>query len=299
MCRQCNRNYECFVSPEEQNFIWKSYISSITPNWVMDPFPLERLPRELRDGIYDKALVHEEYAITSKVQSKTPCKDRSTVAGAAGAGAGAQQSNNNAMDVDGEDNLSQLEHLPLGLSATVRYRAPTNALLACRWMRKECEERAAGWKTLVLKDSDLYNFHHIILPEQVTGVLFLELYLILFCHSCPFMNHEGEGSCRATAEIARHKSWIGDMLQQLSCLRSFSIFVHLAHSDFVPGQKTKLPCEDLVECKLRELTALPRLKELVLYRYKFDEHQNFDGSKDLVSRWKPESAERFDRASLT
>lgn len=296
MCRQCTRHYECFLSPEERNTIWKSYISSVTPNWVMDPFPLERLPRELRDGIFDKALVEEEYVITSKVQSKAPCKEREAVAGAAGAG----QSNNDAMDVDGEEGLPQLEHLPLGLTAAVKNRAPTNALLACRWMKEECEERAAGWKTLVLKDSDLYNFHHITLPPPVTGVLFLELYLILFCHSCPFMNHESEGSCRATAEIARHKSWIADTLAQLTHLRFVSIFVHLAHSDFVPGQKAKLPCEDLVERKLKELKALPRLKELVLYRYKFDEHQTFEGSKDLVSRWKPEPAvERIERASLT
>lgn len=286
------RPYETFLSSEERSLIWDTYISSVSPNWTLTPFPMGNLPRELRDNVWDHTLLEEGHDISAQVRLREDCKDRDSVVD----GDDGPQQANDAMDLD--EGLPSRSKEPVGLKASVRWMAAPNVLNTSASVKKECEERANHCKTLVLQDSDLYSFQHVVLPPAFTSVLWLEICLILFCHSCPFMNHESEGNCRATAEISRHKSWIEDVLEQLPQLRAFSVFVHLAHSDFVLGQKTKLPCEDLVELKLRVLKEMPKLKELVLYRYKFDDYMHLDGPKDLVSRWKPEPVERVDRAGL-
>ena len=187
----------------------------------------------------------------------------------------------------------------VGLDVTIKFTTPQNIQEVGGAFGRECEKRAAHWKTLIMRDSDSYNFEHIILPESVTSVRHAELYLLLFCHSCPVMTHETEGHCRAVSELAKHKSWIDDMLAQLTNLRSLRVFVHLAHDTFVAGKKMKLPCERLVRAKIHELQSLPHVTEVMVYGYKFDGTKSFDGPKDLIMEWRPkELKETIDRSRL-
>lgn len=295
MCRGCEQPpYESFLSPDDHDLIWNTYISATMPTWSdRTPFLQQSIPREVRDNIWEWALDEECCDITRDVHTKVPCKDRDSVID----GDDTQPQSSDPMDIDsGQPPRGQ----PLqGLRVSTRRNPLPNVLQGLNQsMRQEYEERADNCRTLEFRDSDLYNFNLLALPGKVAGVLWAHFYLILFCHSCVFMNHQSEHNCRATMEIAQHKSWVEDVLAQLPHLRSVSIFVHLAHSDFVLGKKVKVPCEVLVERKLEELRSLPGVKEVVVYRYKFDEYPNFDGPKELVSRWRPERKDSVDRESL-
>lgn len=285
MCRDSEYPYERFLHPDDRSSFRNHYISSIIPNWTMGALRLNDFPQEILDQILDNTLPLEEYDISSllalKVQSIGEEDRDSALDG------NAPPAVDDAMEVD--EGGGPAKPPPTGLRAGVRYHPDSNILCASRPLHNAYQKRAKSLQTLVLTDSEAYNFQRIVLPLQITGVLWLELYLILFCHSCPF--HDCEGHCRAAAEITRHKEWVEDVLMQLPYLRGVRIFVHLANSDFIPGQKNKLPCESLVEGKLLQLKDLSKVDELIFYRLKFEEERVFYGPKDLVCHWKPESVE--------
>lgn len=257
---------------------------------------LLRLPSELRDAIFDHALVE---ASTIKLTAKEMPPDTE----------------------DGPTNLPQILHsiapmlhhnpvLPLtplapnedvgldvptaddetpaepGLRASVRFRTPLNLMLASKTVQRESSDRSEKALTLVLKDSEHYAFQHIILPKQARHVRWAELHLILFCHNCPLLPHTDDRFCQAASEIQSHRLWIDDLLTtQLLNLRSLDVCAYLCCCTSSKRAKDRVRCEKIVEKKIATLLSLPKLRKLTLSRIDKKALPDFDGPQTLLMEW--------------
>ncbi|KAK3714665.1 hypothetical protein LTR37_007645 [Vermiconidia calcicola] len=235
-------------------------------------FRIFDLPRELRDNIYDHALVQ---TTKLKLESKQAPRidevfERETVPNPVIATGG----------VTTPASLTAL-HRP-ALHATIMFRPSMNIMLASRQIKKEYEERAKPVTTLVLRDHHEYAFQPIELPPAAKKVQAVELRLIMFCHMCAWAAHENDQTCHAAGELAQHQKWIAALLPQVTQPRSLEIHAHICHDKYKSGKKERPPCEPIVHNKLRELETLEGLKYLALYEYEYAQNQELTGPKELV-----------------
>ncbi|KAK3720841.1 hypothetical protein LTR37_003504 [Vermiconidia calcicola] len=235
-------------------------------------FRIFDLPRELRDNIYDHALVQ-----TTKLKlesKKTPRIDevfeRETLPNPVVAMGG----------VTTPASLIAL-HRP-ALHATIMFRPSMNIMLVSRQIKKEYEERAKRVTTLVLRDHHEYDFQPIELPSAAKKVQAVELRLIMFCHMCPYAIHTNDQNCHAAGELAQHQKWITALLPQVTQPHSLEIHAHICHDKYKSGKKERPPCEPIVHKKLRELETLEGLKYLALYEYEYAQNQELTGPKEMV-----------------
>ena len=238
------------------------------------PFRIFKLPVELRDQIYDEALVDvSTFTITPK---KNDSSDTN--------GDSAQNTTRpeGMLDeiLEGGPNPK-----PQDLHASVKFRPNTNMLLGSRRLKQEYEARAKKFLTLVLKDNDRYSFQVFTLPEPAQKAYYAELHLILFCHLGSMHPHGDNMTCQASYETSQHRDWIEDLLEQLPNLRSFSIHAYLCYDKYDSAKKEKFPCEGIVKRKIDQLFDLPKLEELVLYRYDFQAKPDLDGPKVPILKW--------------
>lgn len=236
---------------------------------------LRDLPRELRDHILHFALNEKETALNVELAVKN------------------DGINGHVPEArDGDTSESDKPRL----RASIRNRASTNILLACQSLSTEYEDRARQAMVLILRDSDRYAFQCVILPDWVKGaVRTLELHLILFDYTChlsippPY----DESDCQATQEVSAHRTWVEDVIAQMTSLKSLYIDAYLSTCPACTEDKEKkLPCGKLVEAKLHELRRLPKLKALTLYKYKYKEAVGFDGPKHMIREWSAKEEKR-------
>ena len=249
-------------------------ITSMVLSRYEDPFVIFSMPRELRDSIYDNALV-DEATFKLGIKLKTTSSE-----------VGEQVPV--PRPEDALDELPALtEMLYPELRASVRFRASITMLLACKALREEYEERAKQAMVLVLRDSEKYSFQFVTLPDGAKEVQHAELHLILFCHSCPagFITHFEERDCQAADEVTQHRTWIEDVLSQLSKLQSLCIHAYLCSCRYKLGSKGKFPCEKIVLAKIDELRDLANLKELTLCKYDFKAAPDLNGPKEMILEW--------------
>lgn len=120
-----------------------AYYTSLHANYPSRCFRLWDLPRELRDAIYDYALMEQS---TFKVSGRLPTPP-------------AEDDSDRDATPRPEDAVDQaLESDPPspGIQATISYRASTNMLLAGRVLKQEYEERAQNAMKITLSDHDRY-----------------------------------------------------------------------------------------------------------------------------------------------
>ena len=259
-------------APKSTSITEDPYLVSVEATYPARPFRLFDLPRELRDTIYDYALV--DHAIF-KLETKS---------GPLG---------NEIADRDltprPEDALDEGAEAPAvllpSLQASIRSRAATNLLLADKAMKQEYEERVRQAMIVVLKDNDRYAFQPVTLPEQAKKAQNLELHLILFCHLCPTVPHLDEKTCHAALELEQHRTWIDKLLPEMKELRSLAIHTYICYDKYKPDSKQKLPCERIIAPKFDGFKLLPKVKKLTLSRYDFSAHPDLDGPKVIVSEW--------------
>lgn len=295
MCTDCEEHespYRRFLSLADREAML-AYVSSMRPP-TPDPTPrlLQDLPTELRDNVFDHSLRQEEDAVVLDRQPRVHIRDDNVM------GDAASQELEGEMEVD--HGPLPVNRSPSALRAGLSH-SPDPVLMEALHhtrMQSDYSDRARRRRTLIIKDSDMFDFHKVAVPKYAMDVRWLVCYLVCFCHSCIFLTHDSEQTCRATSEIASHKTWIEDLLQQLKQLRAFTILLHLAHHDCVPGQTGKLPCEELLGRKLEALKELPKLQKLVVYRYRYQGAEDFGGEKDFLSEWQPELADRVARADF-
>lgn len=167
--------------------------------------------------------------------------------------------------------------------------------LSSKKMRQECGERSKQAMILKLKDSELYGFQEVTLPEQAQGLLWAEIHLILFCYDHPRFTHSEDKLCNAVGEVAKHRRWIEKLVTtQLSELRSFSIHAHLCYCDRRGGYRveTAAPCEAFISKTVMSLSSLPKLKELTLCKLDFHASPDLEGPKAVVLKWSSEKKDR-------
>ena len=249
-----------------------AYLESLEATWPARPFPLFDLPRELRDNIYDYALVENStFQLISQASRRSDDEaDRDVTPRP-------------------EDALDESLGPPAPpvpcLTASVKLRASTNLLLAGSSLKQEYEERAKQNMVVVLKDHDHYGFQPVKFPEQATTLQNLELHLVLFCHDCLLGNRVEEKSCHAAGELNSHRAWIEKLLPELKELRSLTIHAYLAHDRYRTGSKDKIPCERIVEPKFQQLRQLPNVKKLTLCKYDYHSNPDLDGPKAVIFEW--------------
>ena len=116
-----------------------AYFMSLHAHYPARPFRLFDLPRELRDLIYDHALVD---AASFKLSSRVPKPSDDSAEREA-----------TPRPEDALDEAHNGSDLPSpGIQATVKYRASTNILLASKALKREYEERAQHGMRVVLTD---------------------------------------------------------------------------------------------------------------------------------------------------
>ena len=219
-------------SPSEDD-----YFTSIHAHYPRRPFRLWDLPRELRDTIYDYALV-ETASFKVSGRSPSPSED--------GAERDATSRPEDALDEAHEGTEPQNP----AMQATIKYRASTNILLASQSLKQEYEERVENAMKVVLTDTDRFAFQPINLPHQATKVQNFELHLIFFCHSCNAMSHLSERTCHAALELNQHRIWIDKLLPELTDLRSLAIHAYISHDRYHSESKQKIPCEGVCACQV-------------------------------------------------
>jgi hypothetical protein len=116
-----------------------AYFMSLHAHYPGRPFRLWDLPRELRDLIYDFALVEAaKFKLTSR--APTPSEDSA-------------ERDPTPRPEDALDEAHEGSDPPSpGIQATVKYRAATNILLANKSLKREYEERAQHGMKVVLTD---------------------------------------------------------------------------------------------------------------------------------------------------
>lgn len=116
-----------------------AYFMSLHAHYPGRPFRLWDLPRELRDLIYDYALVD---AATFKLSSRVPKPSDDS-----------SERDTTPRPEDALDEAHEGSNQPSpGIQATVKYRASTNILLASKSLKREYEERAQHGMRVVLTD---------------------------------------------------------------------------------------------------------------------------------------------------
>ncbi len=281
----------------------------ITPEQSKEHFVLERppvrcfrlndLPQELKDNIYDHALVEETtFNLIDKDDKAKPAQVSSSTERATDE----VMADANALPVD-EGVMMGGTH-QAAPRATMRFRADTNILLANKLISQEYKKRARASMQLILKDHHEYSFQPVRLSHHAKDVRSLDLYLILFCHTCPLHPHLSSHDCNAKVEVQNHRQWIDNLLAQMQQLRHLRIFAHICHGGFKLGDKTKLPCEEILKATIRRNRAersrsaskdvqsrdgwleLKGLRRFVLYRAHFDTNKNeMDGPKEVLFDW--------------
>jgi hypothetical protein len=250
-----------------------AYFISLHAHYPSRPFRLWDLPRELRDAIYDYALVENA---SFKVSSRSPSPSED------GAEREATSRPEDALDEAHEETEPQAP----AMQATIKHRASTNILLAGQSLKREYEERVENAMKVVLTDTDRFAFQPINLPHQATKVHNFELHLILFCHSCNTMSHFDEKTCHAALELNQHRIWIDKLLPQLTELRSLAVHAYISHDRYRSESKQKIPCERVVLPKFQEMRrSLPQVKNLLLYKYDYNGYPDLDGPKAIVWEW--------------
>ena len=241
------------------------YLTSLEATYPPRPFRLFDLPRELRDNIYDSALVENATF---------------TLEGKAGAAGDATSRPEDALD----EPVEPPSELP-SLNASVKFRASTNLLLAGHSLRHEYEERAKQSMIIILKDNDRYAFQPISLPEHATKVQNLELHLICFCHLCPTISHIDDKTCHAALELEQHRLWIDKLLPDLKELKALAVHAYICHDRYKPDSKHRLPCERIVATKFAGFQSVPKAKKLTLSRYDFQANPDLNGPKAIILEW--------------
>ena len=255
-------------SPSEE-----AYFISHHAQYPRRPFRLWDLPRELRDAIYDYALVENA---SFKVSGRSPSPSQE------GAERDATPRPEDALDETHEEAEPQSP----AMQATIKYRASTNILLASQSLKREYEERVQNAMKVVLTDTDRFAFQPINLPYQATMVRNFELHLILFCHSCNTMSHFDEKTCHAALELNQHRIWIDKLMPELTDLRSLTVHAYISHDRYRSDSKQKIPCERVVLAKFQEMRrSLPEVKNLSLYKYDYNGYPELNGPKAVVWEW--------------
>ena len=254
-------------SPSEE-----SYYTSLHASYPSRPFRLWDLPRELRDAIYDYALVEQS---TFKVSTRTPPPPNEAN----------PENDATPRPEDALDEASGEEPPSPGIQATIKYRPCTNMLLAGQVLKREYEERAQNAMKITLADHDRYAFQSFKLPEQATKIHNFELHLILFCHACNAMSHFDEKTCHAALELKQHQIWIEKLLPELTNLRSLAVHAYISHDRYRSDSKQKIPCERVVLNKFQEIQRLSKATNLYLYKYDYNGYPELDGPKAILWEW--------------
>ena len=149
----------------------------------------------------------------------------------------------------------------------------------------EYRARAKYFGTLVLSDHDQYSFQFFTVPDEAKEVWWLDLHIILFCHMG--VTHAGgtPATCQAVSEVTEHRRWIENVLAQLPKLKGVTIHAYLCHHTYLFGSRVRVPCEGIIERKVLELTNLPKIKELSLYKYEFSAKPDLTGPRMLMVHW--------------
>jgi hypothetical protein len=256
----------------------EEYFMSDRPPVEHPPFRLNDLPRELRDNIFDHALIEDTTFSLTEKETKDQEAEHVEIA--------ERDTDTPMPDADPLDEALSLPPLAVPtLHASMRFHADVNILLANKQMKEEYEKRAKPTMELVLKDHQDYSFQQVTLPAHAKEVRTLEIHLILFCHNCPISAHTGEDSCHAAMELRNHRSWIEKLLPQMEQLRNLSIFAHICHDTFKLGDKLKLPCEAIVKTKVKDVLMWKGMKRFVIYRYDFSPRQDLEGPKEMIYEW--------------
>ena len=176
--------------------------------------------------------------------------------------------------------------LPNGPHAIVRFRAATDLLLASKKVREDYKDRADRNMQLLLRDHAQYRFKLVQLPEQARVATVVELHIILFCHHCENCSYRCDvEDSKAAQEVEDHRPWIVDLLSQLTRLRALYVHSYLCYDKYRANSTETVPCQGAVERKIEELFQLPKLKELILYRYDYTSNPGFDGPKEAILKW--------------
>lgn len=249
-----------------------SYYTSLHASYPSRPFRLFDLPREMRDAIYDYALVDQS---TFKVSTRAPPPPSEN----------SPETDATPRPEDAVDEVGDVEPPSPGIQATIKYRPCTNMLLASQDLKREYEERAQKAMKITLADHDRYAFQAFKLPEQATRVHSFELHLILFCHSCNTISHLDEKTCHATLELNQHQMWIDKLLPELTSLRTLAVHAYISHDRYRSESKQRIPCELVVLNKFQEMRSIDKVKNLYLYKYDYNCYPDLDGPKATVWEW--------------
>lgn len=238
-------------------------------------FPIFKLPRELRDNIWEHALKTE---IPLQLLSKDSARNVRS----------GERADNVLPRPDPSDDASTSASAAIRQSdirASIQSGPLVNMLLLNKAQSKEYLDRAQAAMTLVLKDNEYYNFQPFSLPEPIQGVHYAALHIVLFCHRCTLMPHTSGLTCHATTELLCHQIWIGDLLCTLKKLKSLDIHIYICHEGHDVNGKAKLPCEPFVRRKVQELFGLPKLKHLTLCKYDWAVQPDLSGPRKMLMEW--------------
>ena len=253
------------------------------------PTPVLMFPRELRDHIYDDMLANSYSGPLKFKQKSKPQAIQEDVREA-------------TADLDNDDSASEASTTTpererhVQLKSHVRHYAtpqPPAERVNQIW-EQEYLERAEKHMTLVIQDSETYSFQKFVVPDQFTTIHHVELHLILFCHTCPYMSHQGERTCQAANEVNRHMGWIKDVLPQFTDLQSLTIRAYLCHQCIGMDSKQPSACETIATKKVEDFLTLKDgedgkhgypLKSLVLYTHNYLAKQDFSGTKKCLMAW--------------
>lgn len=258
-----------------------AYFSSLHAQYPSRPFRLFDLPPELRDAIYDYALLDDgKFKLSGRAPS--PASDDNG------------ESDETPRPEDALDEAPAEEDPAPSMQATIKYRPFTNLLLANKMLKREYEERAQNAMKIVLKDNDKFAFNPFTVPEEAVKVQHFEAHLILFCHSCSTMSHADDKTCHAALELNQHQIWLNKLLPELQNLRSLAIHAYISHDRYRTDKKQKLPCERVVLNKFQEMRNLAKAKNLSLYKYDYNGYPDLDGPKAAVWEWSLRDGVRVD-----
>ena len=164
------------------------------------PFPFLSLPHELRDGIYDAAMIDNSPFRLYQKRERPEDTMNEVFNDLTNLVQVYRDDSNNAADgqaVGSEDSQQPPAPVALGLTASIRNAPMTSLMLASKEINKDYGKRVQRAKELVLKDSENYAFLPVHLPEYAKDVWHATLKLILFCTCAPMsIQHQFKLYCR-------------------------------------------------------------------------------------------------------